>query len=75
MSHAPFEYWWGGSILLTLATTWLASIPFPELSGTIGAVSFVFWLVLWAYSPLPQGPNAPNHKERKRKWGFKVEHE
>jgi hypothetical protein len=49
----------------------------PVESGTLETMavgSFFVWLVLWAYSPLPQGLSAPGHKERKRVWGFTPEY-
>lgn len=74
MSHVPSEYWMLTSILLSGATYFVALFVVPDLALTVGVISFIVYSVAYAYSPLPQGPTAPNHMDRKRKWGFKVEH-
>jgi len=76
MSHLPIEYWVATTVLLSAATLWLAMVlPVPPVVSEIAPFSFVVYLVLYAYSPLPQGPPAPGHKRRKRVWGFSPRYE
>lgn len=76
MTHVPMEYWIPGSAILTVVTAGVLDLLLVvEMPGYSLGLILAFWLVAWAYSPLPQGPPNPKARQRKRVWGFGVETE